>query len=81
MHVAIRTDGDPRALIPAVRAALRDIDPQKPAYGLTPLGDPASATMVRDPQAMVASLLYGVQLYHAGWHASTPALASTVVSV
>jgi putative ABC transport system permease protein len=58
MHIAIRTDGDPRALIPAVRAALRDIDPQKPAYGLTPLEDLVNATMVRDQQAMVALLAF-----------------------
>lgn len=58
MHVAIRTVGDPRALIPAVRAALRDIDPQKPAYGLTPLEDLVGATMVRDQQTMVALLAF-----------------------
>ncbi|MDA1094424.1 MAG: ABC transporter permease [Acidobacteria bacterium] len=56
MNVAIRTDGDPRALIPSVRAALRDIDPQKPAYGVTPLADLVGATMVQDQQAMVALL-------------------------
>lgn len=60
MHVAVRTEGDPRALIPAVRAALRDIDPQKPAYGLTPLEDLVSATMVRDRQAMLALLAFAV---------------------
>jgi putative ABC transport system permease protein len=58
MHVAIRSAGDPRALIPAVRAVLRDVDPLKPAYGLTPLDDLLGATMVRDQQAMVALLAF-----------------------
>ncbi len=58
MLVAIRSDGDPRALIPAVRATLRDIDPQKPAFGLTPLKDLVDATTVQDQQAMVALLAF-----------------------
>lgn len=53
MNVAIRTSGDPRALIPAVRGVLREIDPQKPAYGLTPLEDLLGTTMERDRQAIV----------------------------
>jgi putative ABC transport system permease protein len=62
-HVAIRTDEDPRALIPAVRAALRDIDPQKPAYGLRLLGGGALLGLLAawPLTGVVASLLYGVQ--------------------
>jgi predicted permease len=58
MNVAIRGAGDPRALIPAVRAALREIDPQKPAYGITPLADLVDATMMRDRQAMLTLLAF-----------------------
>ena len=36
LNVAIRSAGDPRTLIPAVRSVLKEIDPQKPAYGLIP---------------------------------------------
>ncbi|HJN46134.1 MAG: ABC transporter permease [Vicinamibacterales bacterium] len=60
MNVAIRGAGDPRALIPAVRSTLREVDPQKPAYGLTPLEDLVGATMVRDRQAMVTLLAFAV---------------------
>ena len=60
MNVAIRSAGDPRTLIPAVRSVLREIDPQKPAYGLTPLTDLVGATMVRDRQAMFALLAFAV---------------------
>ena len=58
MHVAVRSAGDPRTLIPAVRAVLKEIDPQKPAFGLTPLEDLVGATMLRDRQAMLALLAF-----------------------
>ena len=58
MHVAVRAAGDPRGVIPAVRAALREVDPQKPAYGLRLLTDLVDATTVRDRQAMVTLLTF-----------------------
>jgi len=58
MHVAIRGTGDPRTLIPAVRSVLREVDPQKPAYGLTPLENLVDATMLRDRQAMVVLIAF-----------------------
>ena len=58
LNVAIRSAGDPRTLIPAVRSVLREIDPQKPAYGLIPLDDLVDATMVRDRQAMLTLLAF-----------------------
>jgi putative ABC transport system permease protein len=51
MNVAVRTEGDPRALAPAVRQVLRALDPAKPAHGLTPLDDLMAATYARDRQA------------------------------
>src|SRR5204862_1605078 len=39
LNVVLKTTGNPRALIPQVRAALMSIDPQKPAQGLYPLDD------------------------------------------
>jgi putative ABC transport system permease protein len=54
MNVLVRGDGDPRALIPAVRAALKDVDPQKPAQGLYALEDLFGATYARDRQTMSA---------------------------
>lgn len=60
MNVAIRSAGNPRVLIPAVRSTLREIDPQKPAYGLTPLEDLVEATMTRDRQAMLVLLAFAI---------------------
>jgi putative ABC transport system permease protein len=58
LNVVVKTSGDPRAIIPAVRAALRETDPQKPAQGLFPLEDLLGATYARDRQAMIALLLF-----------------------
>jgi putative ABC transport system permease protein len=45
MTLAIRTTGDPAALIPALRQAVREIDPNLPLHRLAPLEDLAAATM------------------------------------
>ena len=58
MNVVIRSAGDPRALIPSVRAVLRDIDPQKPAHGISLLSELLGTTYVRDRQAMVMLLVF-----------------------
>jgi len=58
LNVVVRSAGDPRALIPAVRAVLKEIDPQKPAQGLYPLEDLIGATYARDRQAMLTLLLF-----------------------
>ncbi len=58
MNVVIRTNQDPRSLIPAVRAALKSVDPQKPAHGFYPLDDLMGATYARDRQAMVTLLVF-----------------------
>jgi hypothetical protein len=56
MNVVLKTAGDPRALMPTVRAVLKEIDPQKPAHGLYPLEDLIGATYARDRQAMAMLL-------------------------
>jgi putative ABC transport system permease protein len=53
MNVAVRTEGDPRALAPAVREVLRGLDPGKPAHGLHPLDDLMAATYARDRHALL----------------------------
>jgi predicted permease len=58
MHVVVRTDGDPRALVPAVRAALKAVDPLMPAQGLHALEDLIGATYTRDRQAMVTLIVF-----------------------
>jgi putative ABC transport system permease protein len=58
LNVVVKTTGDPRALIPAVQAALRAIDPQKPAQGLYPLADLVGATYARDRQVMATLLVF-----------------------
>jgi putative ABC transport system permease protein len=58
LNVVLKTSADPRALIPTVRAVLREVDPQKPAHGLYALEDLVGATYARDRQAMVTLLLF-----------------------
>lgn len=58
LNVVIRTNGDPRAIIPAVRQGLKDVDPQKPAHGLHTLEDLMGATYARDRQTMVTLLVF-----------------------
>jgi putative ABC transport system permease protein len=58
LNVVLKSTGDPRVLIPSVRAALKEIDPQKPAHGITALEDLIGATYARDRQAMLALLVF-----------------------
>jgi putative ABC transport system permease protein len=53
MNVALRAEGDPRRLAPAVRAVLHDLDPGKPAHAIQTLEDLLGATYSRDRHAMV----------------------------
>jgi hypothetical protein len=52
LNVVVKTTGDPRALIPSVRAAFRDVDPQKPAQGQYALADLIAITYTRERQMM-----------------------------
>jgi putative ABC transport system permease protein len=47
MTVVLRTAGDPSAAIPAMRQAVRDIDPNLPLHRIRPLDDLVAATMAR----------------------------------
>lgn len=58
LNVVIRANGDPRTMMPAVRQALKEVDPQKPAHGLNALEDLMGATYARDRQTMVTLLVF-----------------------
>ena len=58
LNVVVKTTGDPRALMPAVQAALREVDPQKPAQGLYALADLVDATYARDRQVTATLLVF-----------------------
>jgi putative ABC transport system permease protein len=61
LNVVVKTagdPGDPRSIMPAVRAALKAVDSQKPAQGLYPLEDLIGATYVRDRQVMVTLVVF-----------------------
>ena len=45
-------------MMPAVRQALKEVDPQKPAHGLNALEDLMGATYARDRQTMVTLLVF-----------------------
>jgi putative ABC transport system permease protein len=57
MNVVLRSSGAAMAVVPAVRAALREVDAQKPAHGPYLLTSLLAATYARDRQAM--SVLLG----------------------
>ena len=54
MNVAVRGSGDSRLLAPAVRQALHELDPAKPAYGVYDLAELSGATYARDRHLMLA---------------------------
>jgi putative ABC transport system permease protein len=58
LHVVVKTAGDPRALIPMMRATLKEVDPLKPAQGLYALEDLIGATYARDRQVMITLLVF-----------------------
>jgi predicted permease len=58
LHVVLKVAGDPRAVIPSVRAALKDVDPLKPAQGLYPLEDLLGDTYARDRQVMITLVIF-----------------------
>ncbi len=60
MNVAVRGSGDSRLLAPAVRQALHELDPAKPAYGLYDLAELSGATYARDRHLMLALSAFAV---------------------
>jgi putative ABC transport system permease protein len=47
MNFVLRTDGDPQALGAGIRAAIRDLDPSLPVYGLQPMSEVVGRSMVQ----------------------------------
>ena len=60
LNFAVRTTGEPEAMIPAVRQALREVDPSQPAHSITPLGDLVRATVKRERFAMNVVLAFAL---------------------
>ena len=58
LNVVLKVAGDPRAVIPSVRAVLKDVDPLKPAQGLYPLEDLIGDTYARDRQVMITLVIF-----------------------
>jgi putative ABC transport system permease protein len=57
MNFVVRTNGDPIAIASSVRAAVRDVDPSLPVYGLRPMSEVVARSMV---QPRFLSLLLAV---------------------
>jgi predicted permease len=47
MNFVVRSESDPQALVSAVHAAVRDIDPTLPVYGLRPMSEVVARSMVQ----------------------------------
>jgi putative ABC transport system permease protein len=60
LNVALKTAGEPRHLVPAVREALHEVDAQKPAHGIHALSDLLGATYARDRQTMLVMAGFAV---------------------
>lgn len=60
MHVVLRTAGDPRAMIPAVRDVMKAVDPQKPAQGFRTLEELLGSTYARDRQVTATLIVFAV---------------------
>jgi predicted permease len=58
LNVVVKTEGDPRALISQVRAALKEIDALKPPHGVYPLRDLLGDTYARDRQVTLTLSLF-----------------------
>jgi hypothetical protein len=60
MNVALKTAGEPRYLVPAVREVLHEIDAHKPSHGIHALQDLLGATYARDRQTMLVMTAFAV---------------------
>jgi predicted permease len=47
LHLYVRSSGDPAAIVPSVRAALREIDPQVPLFRVRTMNEVVAASMTR----------------------------------
>ncbi len=58
MYWAVRTHGDPSAMIPAVRAAMREIDPEMPLDGIGPVDGLLVSALAQRRFAMVLMAVF-----------------------
>jgi ABC-type antimicrobial peptide transport system permease subunit len=56
----IRTQGEPRPILPAVREAVRSIDPEQPVYQIRTLEEAVSATQTTRRVSTVSLGIFGV---------------------
>jgi putative ABC transport system permease protein len=60
MWVLARTNGDPNALSATVRQLARDLDPNVPAYSMTPLADVLTESVAQRRFSMLLIMLFGL---------------------
>jgi putative ABC transport system permease protein len=60
MTLLVKTEGEPAALLPSVRSAMRFIDPQLPIFAVRTMGEAVSASLGR--QRLAATLVGGFSL-------------------
>jgi putative ABC transport system permease protein len=60
MYLMIRTQGEPRPILPAVREAVRSIDPEQPVYQIRTLEEAVSATQTTRRVSTVSLGIFGV---------------------
>jgi putative ABC transport system permease protein len=60
MFLLIRTQRDPRAVLGAVRTAVRELDPDQPIYAINTLQEVVAATQLTRRLSMVALTMFGL---------------------
>ena len=58
LFLIVRTDGDPRAMLPTIRRAIASIDRDQPAYAIQTLSEAFSASLFAQRTLMVLLLLF-----------------------
>jgi putative ABC transport system permease protein len=58
LFLIVRTDGEPRAMLPAIRSAIASIDRDQPAYAIQTLSEAFSASLFAQRTLMVLLLLF-----------------------
>lgn len=58
LFLIVRTDGEPRAMLPAIRGAIASIDRDQPAYAIQTLSEAFAASLFAQRTLMVLLLLF-----------------------
>jgi putative ABC transport system permease protein len=58
LFLIVRTDGEPRAMLPAIRSAIASIDRDQPAYAIQTLSEAFAASLFAQRTLMVLLLLF-----------------------